>query len=65
MVPYLGILFLPAAFVVGGFGYVSSRRNEQPKESRIAITSLLLSFFLLVAQLFLWSLLYIIPEIGI
>jgi hypothetical protein len=65
MVPYLGILFIPFALALGGFDYVSSRRKQQGSESRLAITSLVLSFFLLVAQLFLWSLLYIIPQLRI
>ena len=65
LVPYLGILFLPVAFVLAGFGFVRARRMRQPNETKVAITAFITSVFLLAGQLLLWSLLYIIPEIGI
>ena len=63
MVPYLGILFIPFALVFGGLDYISRRRelgNHRPTLVPVA-----LSVFLLAAQLLLWWLLYLIPEIGI
>ena len=65
MGPYLGILFVPLAFVIGGIGYVVARQRPQLGGKRIAIVSVGLSFGILVVQIFLWWLLYIIPEIGI
>ena len=43
-VPYLGILFVPLTFFVGGYGYFI--------------------FLVLAVQIFLWWLLYIIPELS-
>lgn len=65
MVPYLGILFLPLALAVGSFGYVDAQRKNEVTEVRFAIRSIILSLVLLAAQLLLWWLLYVIPEIGI
>lgn len=63
-VPYLGILFVPLAFFVGGFGYIASRRRPQIGGRRLALVSIALSFVVLIVQIFLWWLLYIIPELG-
>src|SRR5688500_3559424 len=63
MVPYLGVIFLPLAFAIGGFGFFDAQRKNRPKESRGAIRSIALSLILLAVQIFLWWLLYIIPEI--
>jgi hypothetical protein len=49
LVPYLGILFVPLAFITG----------------KMATVCVVLSFVILAIQIFLWWLLYIIPEIGI
>ncbi len=65
MVPYIGILFLPLAFAFGSFGYVDAQRKNEPTEVRFAVKSIILSLVLLAAQLVLWWLLYLIPEIGI
>jgi hypothetical protein len=65
MVPYLGILFVPLAVVIGGIGYAVARRQPHLGGKRIAIVSIGLSFGILIVQIFLWWLLYIIPEIGI
>ncbi len=65
MVPYLGILFVPFAFASGGFGYYSSLRRVDAEGMRICRLCIALSFVILIVQIFLWWLLYIIPEIGI
>lgn len=65
MVPYLGILFLPLAFVMGGLRYAAGRRQNDAAETRTALTCIVVSLALLGAQIILWWLLYIIPEIGI
>src|SRR4051794_37643239 len=64
MVPYLGILFVPLAFTIGGIGYAVSLRRPHLGGKRIAMVSVALSFGILIVQVFLWWLLYIIPEIG-
>ena len=65
MVPYLGVLFVPFALVLGSFDYLKDRRGSEPGSGRTTIVPLALSVFLLAVQLMLWSLLYIIPKIGI
>ena len=65
MVPYIGVLFLPIAFVIGGRGYVKALRTGNTKDSRFCVGSLALTLFLTVIQLFLWSLLYIVPTLGL
>ncbi len=64
MVPYLGILFIPFTFLVGGFGYFVSVRQPHLGGRKLALISVGLSFAVLAIQLFLWWLLYIIPELG-
>ncbi|HEV7929209.1 MAG TPA: hypothetical protein VGP12_03655, partial [Nitrosospira sp.] len=65
MVPYLGILFIPFAFVIGGFGYAVSFRRPQLGGRKLAATCIGLTFMVLAVQIVLWWLLYVIPEIGI
>ena len=65
LVPYLGILFVPLAFATAGFGYAVSYRKEQFGERKMPALYLGLSVFILAVQIFLWWLLYIIPEVGI
>lgn len=63
-VPYLGILFVPFAFVVGGLGYFVSHRQPNVGGRKLALASVALSFVVLAVQIFLWWLLYFIPELG-
>lgn len=63
-VPYLGILFIPFTVFIGGFGYFTALRNPQLGGRRLALISISLSFIVLALQIFLWWLLYIIPELG-
>jgi len=62
MVPYLGILFIPPALVMSGYLLVKA---DQRSEVRDAILCITVVSILLVAQIVLWWLLYLIPEIGI
>lgn len=64
MMPYLGILFLPFAFAVGGAGYFVSLRQPHRGGRRLAVICVLLSVVILGIQIFLWWLLYIIPDVG-
>lgn len=63
-VPYLGILFVPLAFFVGGFGVVVSYNKPNLGGRRLAFATVVLSLVVLALQVFLWWLLYIIPELG-
>jgi hypothetical protein len=63
-VPYLGILFVPAAFLVGSFGVLVSYRKPYLGGRKLSLVSVGLSVVVLVVQIFLWWLLYFIPEIG-
>ncbi len=63
-VPYLGILFVPFTILIGSLGYFKALRNPQIGGQRAALRSIAVSFFVLAEQIFLWWLLYIIPEIG-
>lgn len=65
MVPYLGILFVPLAIGVGSAGYVITRGRSEAGAGRDALFCVGFGIVLLIIQLFLWWLLYIIPEIGI
>jgi hypothetical protein len=63
-VPYLGILFIPFTFFIGGFGYITAIRQPQLGGRRLALICISISFVVLAVQIFLWWLLYIIPELG-
>lgn len=63
-VPYLGILFVPFAFMIGSFGVLVSYRKPYLGGRKLSLASVGLSFVVLVVQIFLWWLLYFIPEIG-
>jgi hypothetical protein len=64
MVPYLGILFIPLTLILGSFGFAVSCRQPHLGGRKLALISVGLSFGILIIQLFLWWLLYIIPELG-
>jgi len=64
MVPYLGILFVPLTFFIGGFGYAKALRQPQIGGRKLAIICITVSFIVLAIQIFLWWLLYVIPELG-
>ncbi len=64
LVPYLGILFCPGAMLLGGIGIVTAYRKPFLGGARTSVLSVALGFLILAAQVFLWWLLYIIPELG-
>ena len=63
-VPYLGILFVPFAFIIGGLGWYKAHRVPKLGGGRLALVCVGLSFLILAVQVFLWWLLYLIPELG-
>jgi uncharacterized membrane protein len=65
MVPYLGILFIPFAFIISGAGLVVSQRRPQLGGRKLALACIGVSILILGIQLLLWWLLYVIPELGV
>ena len=63
-VPYLGILFVPLAFVIGNYGLFVSYQKPYLGGRKMSLVSVGLSFVVLTIQIFLWWLLFIIPELG-
>ena len=64
LVPYLGILFCPGAFLMGGIGAYIAFRSPRFGGARTSVYCLLLSVVICAAQVFLWWLLYQVPELG-
>ena len=64
LVPYLGILFCPGAFLMGGIGALVSYRKPYLGGGKTSICSIVLSVIIFAVQILLWWLLYIIPELG-
>ncbi|MEO6334013.1 MAG: hypothetical protein ABIO91_03445 [Pyrinomonadaceae bacterium] len=64
MVPYLGVLFVPFALAFSGLGFVRARRRSSSDGPRFLLCAGVSSLILAI-QLMLWSLLYLIPKIGI
>ncbi|MDX6693854.1 MAG: hypothetical protein QOF02_1457 [Blastocatellia bacterium] len=62
LVPYLGILFCPGAIVMGGLGLLRFRRVPQRGGRRASYLSIILGFVILCAQIFLWWILYKVPQ---
>jgi len=65
MVPYVGIVFVPLATILGGRDYLAARRDDDSGRASSAIRFLALSLLLIIVQTFLWSLLYIAPTLAI
>jgi hypothetical protein len=62
LVPYLGILFCPGALLMGGIGLYTSYRSPGRGGRRASYISLWLGLLIFCVQIFLWWLLYKIPE---
>jgi hypothetical protein len=62
LVPYLGILFCPAAVVLGMVGIVRSRRSSQVSDStRSYYVSTIVGLGVLGIQIWFWWILYHLP----
>ncbi len=64
LVPYIGILFVPLTMIIGIFGVAISLQRQNSAGRKLAFISFISSFVVLGIQIFLWWLLYFIPEIG-
>ena len=63
LVPYLGILFCPGAFIMGGIGAFVAHRKPFLGGGRTSLYSIVLSIIIFAIQILLWWLLYLIPEL--
>lgn len=64
LVPYLGILFVPFTILIGTAGIGVFLRHPSLGGGKLAGVSIGLSVVVFGAQVFLWWLLYIIPELA-
>ncbi len=64
MVPFLGILFIPVTMIMGSFGVGVALRHPSAGGKKLSLISVGLSIPVLGIQIFLWWLLYIIPELA-
>lgn len=64
LVPYLGILFCPFALLTGGVGVFVSYQKPHLGGARASFYSVALAVVIFTVQIFLWWLLYIVPELG-
>lgn len=62
LVPYLGILFCPGALLMGGIGLVRARRAPHLGGGRASLLGIALGLLILCLQIFLWWVLYKVPE---
>jgi len=62
LVPYLGILFCPGAVVMGGLGLYNSYRTPERGGRRTSTFGIALGILIFCAQMFLWWILYKIPQ---
>jgi hypothetical protein len=65
MVPYLGILFIPFSFLIGGAGFYVAKRQPQLGGRKLAVVCIGLTVLILGVQILLWWLLYIIPDLSL
>lgn len=61
LVPYIGIIFIPMTFFFGTSALIAAPKYGGKK---LAVVSMILSFFVLAIQLLLWWLLYFIPTLN-
>lgn len=62
LVPYLGILFCPGAVLMGGLGLFNSYRTPERGGRRTSTLGITLGILIFCAQMFLWWILYKIPQ---
>ncbi len=62
VVPYLGILFCPGAIIIGFVGLSRAHRAPHAGGRRAAVASIVIGVLIFCAQIFLWWILYEIPQ---
>ena len=63
LVPYLGILFCPGAFLMGGIGAFVWYRQPSLGGGRTSVYSIVSSVIIFAVQILLWWLLFSVPEL--
>ena len=64
MVPYVGVIFIPFTVVVSMLGLGIALKYPAAGGGKMSAASFGLSFAVLTIQIFLWWLLYVIPELA-
>lgn len=64
LVPFMGILFTPGAVVFGFIGLFNSYRFPDKLGRSTSVRSLIAGSIVVGIQIFLWWLLYLIPELN-
>lgn len=62
LVPYLGILFCPGAIITGCIGFARVHQMPYIGGRRASLQGIIAGILILCAQLFLWWILYKVPE---
>lgn len=62
MVPYLGVLFIPGAFLMAAYCLVKALIAANPQMIKNSLACIFLSVLIFSAQILLWWLFYAIPE---
>ena len=62
LVPYLGIIFCPGAFLMGGIGLVRAYRAPHKGGRGTSVLGITMGVVIFGAQLLLWWILYKVPE---
>ncbi len=63
LVPYLGIVFCPGAIICGGIGFLRARCDDRHAgHARRAAYVVACGFLVLGVQIFLWWILYKVPQ---
>lgn len=64
MVPYIGVVFIPFTIIVSVLGLGIALRSPSVGGGKMSAAAFGLSFAIATVQVFLWWLLYVIPEIA-
>lgn len=65
LVPYLGILFIPAGVVFAVYGIYTERNKPNVNTPKRIVVMSGIALAITAVQLFFWWLLYVIPTLGL
>lgn len=65
LVPYLGVLFIPAGVVFGVYGIYTERNKPGVNTVKRFAVLAVITFVITGVQLFFWWLLFVIPTLGL
>lgn len=64
-IPYIGVLFTIPAVLLSAAAMARTARSDSPGSRKLSFRSFVLALALAALQIFLWWLLYIIPQLGL